>query len=91
MSALAKRLGVTKGAVTQMVARLESRDLVRRTTHPDDFRAVMVSLTEKGESAFLAHQELHENFYQELYAQFDRTEIEIFEKCIEKLVRYLQP
>lgn len=91
MSELAKRLGVTKGAVTQVIARLSAKELVERVHDPDDFRVVLVSLTEKGKSAFQAHQELHETFYKDLYAQFDPKEIEIFEACIDKLVAYLQP
>ncbi|MED1954187.1 MarR family transcriptional regulator [Brevibacillus centrosporus] len=91
MSELAKRMGVTKGAVTQVITRLQAKELVERVHDPEDFRVVLVSLTEKGRSAYLAHQQLHESFYKELYAQFDQKEIEIFEACLDKLVAHLQP
>jgi DNA-binding MarR family transcriptional regulator len=90
MSELANRLRVTKGAVTQIIVRLENKSLVKRTPNPTDSRSVIVSLTEKGKSAFRAHEEMHFHFYQELSSQLDKQEIEIFEKCIEKLCMHLQ-
>ena len=51
MSELADRLGVTKGAVTQIVKRLENKEFVKRSPHPDDSRSILVSLKEKGISA----------------------------------------
>lgn len=90
MSELANRLHVTKGAVTQIIVRLEGKKLVARTPNPADSRSVIVSLTEKGKNAFRAHEEVRLNFYQELSSQLDEQEIEIFEKCIEKLCAHLQ-
>lgn len=90
MSELAARLGVTKGAVTQIVKRLEHKDIVRRSPHPDDSRSVIVSLSEKGESAFQAHGEVHFDFYKQLKTQLGQKEIEIFEIALEKLNRILQ-
>lgn len=90
MSELASRLGVTKGAVTQIYARLEAKELVKRSAHPDDSRAVLISLTEKGKNAYLAHEEVHLNFYKELSAQLNEEEIQIFERCIQKLNEFMQ-
>ncbi|EMT54593.1 MULTISPECIES: MarR family winged helix-turn-helix transcriptional regulator [Brevibacillus] len=90
MSALASRLGVTKGAVTQLVTRLEAKALVTRTTHPTDSRAVMVSLTEKGKVAYRIHEEMHHEFYQQLRLQLDPDEIAVFEKCLDKLSELLR-
>lgn len=89
MSELAARLSVTKGAVTQLVVRLEAKELVTRSPHPHDSRAIVISLTEKGKEAFTAHEEVHEQFYGQLRSQLDEHEIEIFEKCIEKLNGFL--
>lgn len=90
MNELANRLHVTKGAVTQIIVRLEDKKLVERTPNPNDSRSMIVSLTEKGKSAFRAHEEIHLKFYEDLSSQLDEREIEIFEKCIEKLCAYLQ-
>jgi DNA-binding MarR family transcriptional regulator len=90
MSELAARLGVTKGAVTQLIARLESKELVTRTSHPHDSRGIVISLTEKGKDAFTAHEEVHDRFYNQLRAQLSEQEIEVFENCIEKLNEFLR-
>jgi len=45
---IAAHLGVTKQAATQLLAELEGRGYVRRTPHPTDRRARLVSLTERG-------------------------------------------
>lgn len=82
MSHIGERLGITKGAITQIISRLEKKEIVFRTSHPEDSRAVLISLTEKGVVAFRAHMELHQNFYQKLSKQLNADEIAIFEKCI---------
>ncbi|NOU96872.1 MarR family transcriptional regulator [Paenibacillus sp. LMG 31456] len=90
MSELAGRLGITKGAVTQLVARLEAKELVIRSPHPTDSRGIMISLTEKGKHANAAHEEVHLEFYSQLRNQLSEQEIQIFETCIAKLNSFLQ-
>ena len=90
MSNLASRLGVTKGAVTQLVTRLERKELVKRTSHPNDSRAVIVLLTEKGKVAYHVHEALHQTFYDQLSSQLTKEEIAIFEKGVEKLIEILK-
>ncbi|MEI3612707.1 MarR family winged helix-turn-helix transcriptional regulator [Pseudogracilibacillus sp. SO30301A] len=80
MGQLAERLGITKGAVTQLIDRLEKKELVSRTSHPSDSRAVLISLTKKGELAFQAHEAVHQQFFQKLSKELDNKEIAIFEK-----------
>ncbi|MGM1046643.1 MAG: MarR family winged helix-turn-helix transcriptional regulator [Bacillota bacterium] len=90
MSELAARLAVTKGAVTQLIVRLEAKDLVTRSPHPHDSRAIIISLTDTGKEAFKAHEEVHIQFYDQLRSQLNEQEIEIFEKCIETLNEILR-
>ena len=45
---------VTKGTLTGVLDRLESKGLIRRETDPDDRRRVNVRLTDKGDEAFRA-------------------------------------
>jgi DNA-binding MarR family transcriptional regulator len=85
MSELARRLGITKGAVTQIVDRLETKALVKRSPHPAIARGIIVSLTETGMIAYNAHLELHMAFYDRLRESFTEEEIKIFEKCVSKL------
>jgi DNA-binding MarR family transcriptional regulator len=43
LTALAAREGVTQPAMTQLISRLEDAGLVRRGSHPDDGRVVLVT------------------------------------------------
>lgn len=84
MSELALRIGVTKGAITQIISRMEEKGFVRRNKHKIDARVVVVSLSEKGVLAYNVHHELHEEFCQKLYEQLSPQEIETFGRCIDK-------
>lgn len=52
---LARRLGVSPGAVSQLVVRLEARSHAVRTDDPDDARRSLVTLTEEGRATVLDH------------------------------------
>lgn len=45
---VAIEVGVSKGTLTGVVRTLESRELLRRRTHSDDARRVLIELTDKG-------------------------------------------
>jgi DNA-binding MarR family transcriptional regulator len=45
---VAVEAGISKGTLTGVVKTLESRGLVRRSTHPDDARRVLLTLTSAG-------------------------------------------
>lgn len=89
MSELAARLQVTKGAVTQLIARLEGKGLVHRTPHPVDSRATELALTELGVIAYDAHEETQRQFYQELLEVLTEDEIAVFEISMKKLSQFL--
>lgn len=52
---LARRLGISQGAVTHLLGRLEERDHARRTSDAADRRRVAVELTETGRETVLHH------------------------------------
>ncbi|MEA4872823.1 MAG: MarR family transcriptional regulator [Synergistaceae bacterium] len=79
MGKLAAYLGVSKGAVTQIVKRMESKGFVERSTNPDDFRSVIVSLKEKGVIAYKVHKEMHVEFYRKLREKISQRDIDTFE------------
>ena len=59
VNVIGKKVLLTSGSITTAIDRLESRKLVRRIPHPQDQRARLVELTEKGakliECAFRQH------------------------------------
>jgi MarR family transcriptional regulator, 2-MHQ and catechol-resistance regulon repressor len=59
VNVIGKRILLTSGSITTAIDRLESRNLVHRTPHPEDQRARLVQLTNRGkrliETAFRQH------------------------------------
>jgi DNA-binding MarR family transcriptional regulator len=47
--ALGKKLQITSATMTGILDRLENMDLVERRPHPDDRRAILVCLTNRGQ------------------------------------------
>lgn len=62
VTGLAELLGVTKGAVSQIVMRLQRKGMVIKDTDPSNLSRLALRLTPKGEAAYLGHEKLHERF-----------------------------
>ncbi|WDP92735.1 MAG: MarR family transcriptional regulator [Desulfobacter sp.] len=57
---MARCLGVTKGAVSQNLKRLETKGLAVKSPDPENLARVVVTLTAKGKTAYWAHRHWHE-------------------------------
>ncbi|MDD1728555.1 MAG: MarR family transcriptional regulator [Methanospirillum sp.] len=72
LSSLAIRLGVTKGAVSQMVQKLEKKGYVNRIQEEGNRKNICLELTVKGNEAFLWHKTLHNRLSLELSLKTSR-------------------
>ncbi|HPJ13367.1 MAG TPA: MarR family transcriptional regulator [Caldisericia bacterium] len=63
VTALADILNITKGAVSQMLRKLEKKDMVSKTFDPANQSRVLLTLTPKGETAYYYHEKLHGDFH----------------------------
>ena len=68
---LARKAGITKGAVSQMVKRLENKELITKSADPDNSKRVVLELTSKGKVAYYYHRKLHEDMDGELFTFLD--------------------
>jgi DNA-binding MarR family transcriptional regulator len=59
---LADMLGVTKGAVSHIIMKLEHKGMVVKDTDPRNLSRLMLRLTAKGEMAYLQHEKLHRKY-----------------------------
>ena len=57
---IAARLGVTKGAVSQHLKKLEKKGLTMKEEDPENLSRSIVRLTSKGKAAHYAHKHWHE-------------------------------
>ena len=65
---LARVAGVTRGAISQIVAKLEKKGLVKKVEDPGSGLRKVPVLTNKGKVAYYAHEQYHEEMDQDLYA-----------------------
>lgn len=63
---LAAYLGITKGAVSQMIDKLIKKDLVSKKAISETENEVSLELTEKGWLVFNGHEEYHREFYSQI-------------------------
>ena len=62
ISGIARMIGVSRGAVSQIVKKIEKKGLIRKVANPHNLKQLDLVLTEKGEKAFRGHQQLHQAF-----------------------------
>lgn len=62
VSELAKRMEVTKGAMSQTIDRLENKELVERARREGNSKEVLPELTARGWQAFAGHEAYHARF-----------------------------
>lgn len=59
LTQLARFMGITKSAASQMIYKLRDRGLVKKEVSPDSDAAVCLTLTEDGQKAYDAHSAFH--------------------------------
>ena len=85
MKELADKLGITTGTLTVQVDKLVSAELIKRLPHPEDRRAIVVALTEKGQTIHQQHNQLHLDLVKDLTRNFDPAEEQSFIQSLEKI------
>lgn len=60
VSELALIFGVTKGAISQQIKKMEKRGLLKRVRLNDNFREVFIELTDSGKTAVESHYKFHD-------------------------------
>lgn len=67
VTSLCNQFGVTKGAVSQIIGKLEKKGCVLKERNREDGKEIDISLTKKGWEVFTFHEELHREMDQELF------------------------
>lgn len=62
VTGLANKIGVTKGAVSQIIIKLEKKGLIKRDKDICNQSKLVLKLTNKGEIAYKNHEKLHDKF-----------------------------
>jgi DNA-binding MarR family transcriptional regulator len=85
MSALSDGMGITMGAVTNIVDRLSDASLATRERGTDDRRIVRVKLTEKGKDVLAKAMDIGTDYFAPYLAQVSQEERKTFIDVYRKL------
>ena len=85
MSTVAKTMSVTVGTLTIAINHLVKKGYVERTRSEEDRRVVLVSLSEKGEKAYLHHKIFHEKMVMAVLDSLNPQETKDLTKALLKL------
>jgi len=92
VTGLADLYGITKGAVSQLVKKLEAMGLVEKSKSPDNAKEVLISLTKKGKIAHRNHEELHQQINRSLFkevATLSEEEIQLIMRSFKSLDNFM--
>jgi DNA-binding MarR family transcriptional regulator len=87
LTALAERSGLTKQAIGEVVGELERHGYVERTTDPDDQRAKIIRLTERGVAAQVAAARILKSIEQRWARHLGRERFATLRRTLEEVIR----
>lgn len=85
MSLVARKLGITAGALTTSMNALVKKHYVVRNRSEIDRRVVYISLTEKGRKAYAHHKKFHMQMADAAIANLTEEEVQILVKTLDNL------
>lgn len=85
-SELARRLGITRSAVSQLVTKLEERDVVKRTASPTDRKIAYVCLSDSALAIFDKQCAQANDFVERVVKRFGEERISSLLKEYDELV-----
>jgi MarR family transcriptional regulator, 2-MHQ and catechol-resistance regulon repressor len=85
MGEIAEKTLVTKGTLTGIVDRLETKGLVRRQVPPQNRRCFLITLTQEGEAVFNHVFPAHISNLKSRFAQLSETDREDIYRALKKL------
>lgn len=86
-SELAKHTGLTSGAATAMLDRLEKAGLIERRPNPDDRRGTLISPAKSASEKAASWFEAARNAQDELISSYSESELEIISDVFERFTK----
>ena len=90
MGTVAKAMTVTMGTLTTAINNLVKKGYVTRVRSAEDKRVVLISLTDKGLSAYEKHADFHRRMVQTVMDGFQGEELDVLAAALEKLRAYFR-
>lgn len=90
MTDIANQMGLTKGAVSKMIVKLESQGLLERYKYQPSQKDIYIHLTKLGVQAFEGHKAYHASMWANLNSYFGELEQEHQQVVLDFLGAYLK-
>lgn len=90
MSTVARALSVTVGTLTIAINNLVKKGYVERVRSQEDRRVVLISLSEKGEKAYVHHQNFHDKMVLAVLKDLNMEETEALTNALLKLQKFFK-
>lgn len=88
---IAKILGNTRGAVSQMAKKLENKELINKTKKGNNEKEIILQLNKKGMEIFLEHEKFHASLYGDILSSVEgasKENIEFVKYILNKIEEY---
>jgi len=73
VTGIADMMGVTKGAVSQIIQKLKRKGMIEADADPKNLSRLVLRLTPKGETAYQNHEMLHKSFDALFHKELDKA------------------
>jgi DNA-binding MarR family transcriptional regulator len=93
VSDLSRLLGITKGAVSQSLKRIENKGFISKEDDPENLSRLIVKLTFKGKTAYFAHKHWHESMdggFKEYFLGLDQGKLDFLIEFMNKVEVFLK-
>jgi DNA-binding MarR family transcriptional regulator len=93
VTALAERLGITKGAVSQTLKKLQGKEIIVKEIDPSNTSRMTVHLSTKGRVAFFAHLHWHETMdggFRDYFMGLSKEQIKFLDEFLTMLEQFLK-
>ena len=90
---LSRLLGITKGAVSQNLKRVENKRFIFREEDPKNLSRLIVRLTFKGKTAYFAHKHWHETMdggFKEYFLGLNQDKLDFLIEFMNKVDNFLK-
>jgi DNA-binding MarR family transcriptional regulator len=90
---MAKRLGITKGAISQTLKKLAEKGLVVKEVDPANTSRITVSLSTKGKVGYYSHLQWHEKMdggFRDYFVHLPGDKIKFLEEFLSILEQFLK-
>jgi DNA-binding MarR family transcriptional regulator len=89
---IARKAGVTKGAVSQKLKQLLKKGIVTKNEDPTNLSRYFITLTSKGKVAYFSHKHWHETMdggFKNYYSSLTKEELKIIQKFLNNMEKLL--